>query len=116
MFSAAPGSLTRAQRQPDTPPPPPGRGRHPFARLWQHAEGHRRDVVLACVERFLDRGANEILQVLTTVLVIGGAFFVVAPGIAWFAMAPIPVILTAPCASSDHSSRATPPSASRSGS
>jgi ATP-binding cassette, subfamily B, bacterial len=45
------------------------------------------------LERFLDRGANEILQVLTTVLVIGAAFFVVAPEIAWFAMAPIPVIL-----------------------
>jgi ATP-binding cassette, subfamily B, bacterial len=45
------------------------------------------------LERFLDRGANEILQVLTTVLVISAAFFVVAPGIAWFAMAPIPLIL-----------------------
>ena len=45
------------------------------------------------LERFLDRGANEILQVLTTVLIISGAFFVVAPDIAWFAMAPIPVIL-----------------------
>ena len=45
------------------------------------------------LERFLDRGANEILQVLTTVVVISGAFFVVAPGIAWFAMAPIPIIL-----------------------
>ena len=45
------------------------------------------------LERFLDRGANEILQVLTTVIVISGAFFVVAPSIAWFAMAPIPIIL-----------------------
>ena len=45
------------------------------------------------LERFLDRGANEILQVLTTVLIISGAFFVVAPDIALFAMAPIPVIL-----------------------
>ena len=45
------------------------------------------------LERFLDRGANEILQVVTTVLVISGAFFVVAPDIAWFAMAPIPIIL-----------------------
>ena len=45
------------------------------------------------LERFLDRGANEILQVLTTVLIISGAFFVVAPEIAWFAMAPIPLIL-----------------------
>ncbi|HEV2057837.1 MAG TPA: ABC transporter ATP-binding protein, partial [Solirubrobacteraceae bacterium] len=45
------------------------------------------------LERFLDRGANEILQVLTTVVIISGAFFVVAPSIAWFAMAPIPIIL-----------------------
>jgi ATP-binding cassette, subfamily B, bacterial len=45
------------------------------------------------LERFLDRGANEILQVLTTVLVITGAFFVAAPEIAWYAMAPIPFIL-----------------------
>ena len=45
------------------------------------------------LERFLDIGANEILQVLTTVVVISGAFFVVAPDIAWFAMAPIPVIV-----------------------
>jgi ATP-binding cassette, subfamily B, bacterial len=45
------------------------------------------------LERFLDRGANEILQVLTTVFVISAAFFVVAPDIAWYAMAPIPVIL-----------------------
>jgi ATP-binding cassette subfamily B protein len=45
------------------------------------------------LERFLDRGANEILQVLTTVVVISAAFFIVAPSIAWFAMAPIPVIV-----------------------
>ena len=45
------------------------------------------------LERFLDRGANEILQVLTTVVVISAAFFIVAPDIAWYAMAPIPVIL-----------------------
>ena len=45
------------------------------------------------LERFLDIGANEILQVLTTVVVISGAFFIVAPDIAWFAMAPIPVIV-----------------------
>ena len=45
------------------------------------------------LERFLDRGANEILQVFTTVAVVCGAFFVVAPDIAWLGMAPIPVIL-----------------------
>ncbi|HVM19747.1 MAG TPA: ABC transporter ATP-binding protein [Egibacteraceae bacterium] len=45
------------------------------------------------LERFLDRGANEIIQVLTTVVVISSAFFIVAPDIAVFAMAPIPVIV-----------------------
>lgn len=45
------------------------------------------------LERFLDNGANEILQVLTTVVLIGAVFFYLAPGIAWLAFLPIPVIL-----------------------
>ncbi len=45
------------------------------------------------LERFLDVGANEILQVLTTVVVISGAFFILTPGTAWMAMLPIPFIL-----------------------
>ena len=45
------------------------------------------------LERFLDRGANEILQVLTTVVWIGAIFFYLAPGIAWLAFLPIPLIL-----------------------
>jgi ATP-binding cassette subfamily B protein len=45
------------------------------------------------LERFLDNGANEILQVLTTVVLIGAIFFYLAPGIAWLAFLPIPVIL-----------------------
>jgi ATP-binding cassette, subfamily B, bacterial len=45
------------------------------------------------LERFLDRGANELLQVLTTVILIGAIFFYLAPGIAWLAFMPIPVIL-----------------------
>jgi len=45
------------------------------------------------LERFLDNGANEILQVLTTVVLIGGIFFFLAPGIAWLAFLPVPVIL-----------------------
>ncbi|MEB3311589.1 MAG: ABC transporter ATP-binding protein [Snowella sp.] len=45
------------------------------------------------LERFLDIGANEILQVLTTVVVISGAFFIFTPNIAWMAMLPIPFIL-----------------------
>ena len=45
------------------------------------------------LERFLDGGANELLQVLTTVILIGAVFFYLAPGIAWLAFMPIPVIL-----------------------
>ncbi|NET31977.1 MAG: ABC transporter ATP-binding protein [Cyanothece sp. SIO1E1] len=45
------------------------------------------------LERFLDVGANEILQVSTTVLIIGGAFFFLAPRVAWMAMLPMPFIL-----------------------
>ena len=45
------------------------------------------------LERFLNDGANEVLQVATTVVVIGGAFFILAPSVAWMAMLPIPFIL-----------------------
>lgn len=45
------------------------------------------------LERFLNDGANEVLQVVTTVIVIGGAFFILAPSVAWMAMLPIPFIL-----------------------
>ncbi len=45
------------------------------------------------LERFLDIGANELIQVSTTVVIIGGAFFVLAPSVAWMAMLPMPFIL-----------------------
>ena len=45
------------------------------------------------LERFLDIGANEILQVITTVIIISGAFFILTPDVAWMAMLPIPIIL-----------------------
>lgn len=45
------------------------------------------------LERFLDIGANSLLQVMTTVLIIGGVFFYLAPTVAWMAMLPIPVII-----------------------
>lgn len=45
------------------------------------------------LERFLDVGANEILQVATTVVIIGAAFFILTPNTAWMAMLPIPLIL-----------------------
>lgn len=45
------------------------------------------------LERFLDGGANEVLQVTTTVIVVGTGFFLLAPGVAWMAMLPMPFIL-----------------------
>ncbi len=45
------------------------------------------------LERFLDIGADDILQVTTTALVIVTAFFVLAPQVAWMAMLPVPVII-----------------------
>lgn len=45
------------------------------------------------LERFLDVGANELLQLLTTVLVLGGVFLWIDPSVAWVAFAPIPIIL-----------------------
>ncbi len=45
------------------------------------------------LERFLDGGANDLLQVATTVVIIGGAFWVLAPGVAWLAMLPMPFII-----------------------
>ncbi len=45
------------------------------------------------LERFLDTGANHILQVLATVVFVGGAFVVLVPAIAPLAFLPIPVIL-----------------------
>ncbi|HZG43398.1 MAG TPA: ABC transporter ATP-binding protein, partial [Longimicrobium sp.] len=45
------------------------------------------------LERFLDRGANEMIQVVTTVLLVGAAFFVMAPEVAWMAMLPMPFVV-----------------------
>lgn len=45
------------------------------------------------LERFLDYGANEVLQVTATVVIIGGIFFYLAPTVAWIAMLPMPFIL-----------------------
>jgi ATP-binding cassette subfamily B protein len=45
------------------------------------------------LERFLDIGANEVIQLLTTVVLIGAAFFLIAPSVAWLAFLPVPAIL-----------------------
>ena len=44
------------------------------------------------LERFLDQGANQIIQLFITVLIIGCTMIFVAPKIALFAFFPIPII------------------------
>lgn len=45
------------------------------------------------LERFLDGGANNLIQVFVTVVAVGGVFFVLSPLIALLAFTPIPVII-----------------------
>ncbi len=52
------------------------------------------------LERFLDVGANYLIQVLATVLLIGGIFVSVAPQVAWLAFLPMPVVAWARSGSS----------------
>ncbi|WP_305966574.1 ABC transporter ATP-binding protein [Marinobacter salsuginis] len=45
------------------------------------------------LERFLDGGANAMIQVLVTVVAVGAVFFVLSPLIALLAFTPIPLII-----------------------
>ena len=45
------------------------------------------------LERFLDHGANDLIQVAVTVLVIGSIFMFSAPDIGWMALVPMPFII-----------------------
>jgi len=45
------------------------------------------------LERFLDGGANDFLQVFVSVILVGAVFFIISPTIALLAIAPIPVII-----------------------
>ncbi len=45
------------------------------------------------LERFLDVGANDILQVLTSVVAVGAVFFILSPKLALLAFTPIPLII-----------------------
>ena len=45
------------------------------------------------LERFLDGGANSLIQVGTTVIAVGAVFFVISPLIALLAFTPIPLIV-----------------------
>lgn len=45
------------------------------------------------LERFLDDGANQLLQLATTILVVGGLFMAVVPAVSWMAILPMPVVI-----------------------
>lgn len=45
------------------------------------------------LERFLDVGANDIIQLITTIIAIGGAFIVLAPSVAWMTILPMPFVI-----------------------
>ncbi len=45
------------------------------------------------LERFLNGGANMLIQVFATVVLVGGVFFYISPAVAGLAMLPIPFIL-----------------------
>lgn len=45
------------------------------------------------LERFLDHGANDLIQVFITVVVIGSIFIFSAPDIGWMALVPMPFII-----------------------
>lgn len=45
------------------------------------------------LERFLDDGANQLIQLGTTMLVVGGMFVALAPSVAWMTLLPMPVVI-----------------------
>jgi len=64
--------------------------------LEAHATGHFVAILnddVNQLERFLDGGANAILQVITAVVGVGTVFFIVNPTIALLAFIPIPMIV-----------------------
>ncbi len=45
------------------------------------------------LERFLDGGANDIIQLAVTAIAVITAFFVISPEVAWLAMIPVPLVI-----------------------
>ncbi len=45
------------------------------------------------LERFLDGGANDLIQLAVTGVAVSTAFFVISPAIAWWAMLPVPAVI-----------------------
>ena len=62
------------------------------------------------LERFLDKGANDLLQVSTTVVVVGAVFLLISWQVALFAVLPIPLIVWGSFRYQRASSLATPKS------
>jgi ATP-binding cassette subfamily B protein len=45
------------------------------------------------LERFLDGGANDLIQLAVTGLAVSAAFFAISPEVAWWAMLPVPLVV-----------------------
>ena len=45
------------------------------------------------LERFLDGGANDIIQLAVTATTVTIAFFLISPSVAWLAMLPVPIVI-----------------------
>ena len=45
------------------------------------------------LERFLDGGANDIIQLAVTAIGVTTAFFLISPEVAWLAMIPVPLVI-----------------------
>jgi ATP-binding cassette subfamily B protein len=45
------------------------------------------------LERFLDGGANDLIQLAVTGVAVSAAFFMISPAIAWWAMLPVPLVI-----------------------
>ncbi len=45
------------------------------------------------LERFLDDGANELIQLATTIVVVGTMFIAAVPSVSWMTLLPMPVVI-----------------------
>ena len=73
---------------------------HMQSQSMSYFESHRTGELISILnddvnqlERFLDGGANDIIQTVVAVVLVGGVFFYLSPVIALLAFTPIPVII-----------------------
>jgi ATP-binding cassette, subfamily B, bacterial len=45
------------------------------------------------LERFLDDGANSLIQIITTIIAVGGYFIYMVPSVSWMAILPMPFVV-----------------------